>query len=358
MPSKIIAKFEIPYWQVLDEKGKYDSKFAPKVSNELLQKMYELMVVSRVFDEKCYSLQRQGKIGTFAPLKGQEATQIGSALALGKGDWVFPSYRENGVHIALGYPMWQLLQFWGGDEAGMKVPENVNSLPVSIPVGSQPLHAVGFSYAFKLRKEKKVAVTYFGDGGTSEGDLNEALNFAGVWNTPTVFLCSNNQYAISVSRKKQSAAQTLAQKAIAGGVEGLQVDGNDILAVYKAVQYALEKARSGKGPTFLECYTYRMSDHTTADDASRYRSQKELKEWEKKDPLSRFKTFLLKKKLWSDAKEKALWEKAHAQVDKDAERYAALPVPNPEDEFDFLYSKIPKELEKQKKEMLEWWNAK
>lgn len=350
--KKTIAKFQIEYLQALNEKGVLDRKNAPKVSKELLLKMYELMVLSRVFDEKCFSLQRQGKIGTYAPMKGQEATQIGSALALGKQDWIFPSYRENGVYIALDYPMHKLLQYWGGDKKGMQI-EKTNIMPVTITVGAQPLHAVGYAYAFKLRKEKKIVATFFGDGATSQGDLNEALNFSGVLGTGNIFICSNNQYAISVSRNKQSAAQTLAQKAIAAGIKGIQIDGNDVLAVYKTVKEAREKALKGK-PVFIECYTYRLSDHTTADDASRYRSKKELQQWKKKDPIERLSKYLKKKKWLSKEKEKKILEEAKKKVEEETAKYESLEMPKPEEMFQYLYEKIPKELEKQKKEMQEW----
>ena len=217
-------------------------------------------------------MQREGRIGTYASIWGQEAAQVGSALALTDGDWIFPSFRESGVLVARGYPLWMLYRYWTGDERGMSAPEGLNVFPMSVPVGTQIPHATGAAWAMKLKGHKNVAAVYFGDGGSSKGDFHEGLNFAGVFKVPCVFLCQNNQWAISVPRSSQTAAKTIAQKGFAYGMEGLQVDGNDVVAVYKATKEAAEKARSGGGPTLIECFTYRLDDHTTADDSSRYRS--------------------------------------------------------------------------------------
>jgi pyruvate dehydrogenase E1 component alpha subunit len=215
------------------------------------------MILSRVFDEKALNLQRQGRLGVYASMRGQEASIIGSAYALKKEDWIFPCFRENGALILRGYPMHQLFMYWGGDERGMQVPGNVNSFPVSIAVGTQTLHAVGAAYANQYLNKKVVNIVYFGDGGTSEGDFHEAMNFAGVFQVPAIFICENNQYAISVPRQKQTHSETIAQKAVAYGIEGIQVDGMDVFAVYKAAKDAVDKARNGKGPTLIECCTYR-----------------------------------------------------------------------------------------------------
>jgi len=245
MVEKIVEKFDVKYLQILDENGNVDESLLPKISVEQIKKMYEFMVLIRTFDETALSLQREGRILTYAPLKGQEAVQVGSAFAMEREDWVFPTYRDNGVYIVRGFPMKMLYQYWAGDERGMAIPEGINIFTVCIPVATQVSHAVGFAWAEKMKKGKSVVFVYFGDGATSKGDFYESLNFAGVFKVPLVGICQNNQWAISVPRSRQSAAKTLAQKAIAFGFNGIQVDGNDIFAVYKAVREAREKALSG-----------------------------------------------------------------------------------------------------------------
>ena len=271
MAKKVLKEFKVEYLQVMDEQGNTDDALMPKLSNEEVKRMYETLVLIRVFDQKAFNMQRQGRLGTYIQFKGQEACQVGSAFALHDDDFIFPMYRNSGLLIARKHPIIQVLQYWNGDERGLKSPQNVNNFPISIPVGTHVVHAVGAAWAAKLRGLKQVAVTYFGEGATSKGDFHEAMNFAGVFNVPVIFICENNQYAISVPRKSQTHADTIAQKAIAYGFEGIQVDGMDIFAVYKATKDAVEKARAGKGPTLIECHTYRMCDHSTSDDASRYR---------------------------------------------------------------------------------------
>ena len=229
--EKVIQKFEVKYLQVLDENGRCDERLMPKLKTGDIKKMYELMVLTRVFDDKAVKLQRQGRLGTYASVKGQEACQIGSAIQLEKGDFAVPAFREHGLFLTLGVLPTQILQYWGGDERGSRFPDGINLLPVSIPVGSHPIHAVGIGMGFKLQKKKNIAAAYFGDGATSEGEFHEAMNFAGVFGAQTVLICQNNQFAISVSVKEQTAAETLAQKAIAYGISGIRVDGNDILNI-------------------------------------------------------------------------------------------------------------------------------
>ena len=271
MPEKVIESFHVKRLDILDERGDVDESLMPPLSEKEITRMYELLVLSRTYDHYALSLQREGRLGTFPSILGQEASQIGSAFAVEKTDWVFPSFREMGVYITLGYPMHMLFQYWIGDERGFRIPDELNIFPLCVPVGTQIPHAVGAAMAAKYRGDKIAVITYFGDGGTSEGDFHEGFNIAGVFKLPVVFICQNNQWAISVPREKQTASKTLAQKAFAYGFEGIQVDGNDVFAVYKATKEALEKAKKGNGPSFIECFTYRMSDHTTADDASRYR---------------------------------------------------------------------------------------
>jgi pyruvate dehydrogenase E1 component alpha subunit len=334
--------------QVLDEKGNVNKKLMPKLNNEDIKKMYELMILARVFDETALKLQREGRLGTYASHRGQEASQIGSAMALDSEDWVFPSFRENAALIARGYPMHMLYMYWSGDERGSKIPESVKCFPVSIPVGTQLLHAVGFGWAAKIKRKKIASLVYFGDGATSEGDFHEAMNFAGVFKTPTVFLCQNNQWAISLPRRLQTASETLAQKALSYGFEGVLVDGNDVFAVYKVTKEALEKAKRGEGPTLIECYTYRMENHTTADDARRYRSEEEVKKWEEKDPILRLKLYLQKKNIWNEKYEQNVWSKAREEVNKEVERAESIELPNPEDIINYTFENFGEQLLEQK----------
>ncbi|HLC58927.1 MAG TPA: thiamine pyrophosphate-dependent enzyme, partial [archaeon] len=257
MPEKILKTFQVKYVQVMDENGNVDQTMMPKITPDVIKKIYEGMILTKIFDETALSLQREGRMLTFATARGQEA-QIIPAFVLRKSDWVVPAFRENGIMIALGYPMEMLYQYWSGDEAGMKVPDGMNCLPAAIPVSTQVAHAMGVAWAEKLKKTDSVVVSYSGDGSTSKSDFHEALNFAGVFKVPLIHIIQNNQWAISVPRSKQTAAETLAQKAIAYGFEGVQVDGNDVFAMYKVISEAVEKARKGGGPTLVEMYTYRL----------------------------------------------------------------------------------------------------
>lgn len=353
MPREIIKRFEVPYLQVLDEEGRCDEALMPDLAGENIKELYEYMVLVRTFDEKAVKLQRMGRIGTYAPVLGQEASQIGSAYALEDEDWMFPSYRENGSYIVRGVPMAMVLRYWAGDERGCQMPEGLNNFTVAIPVGTQVLHAVGAAWAFKMRKEKKAALVYFGDGATSKGDFHEGMNFAGVFRVPVVFLCQNNQWAISVPITRQTAAETLAQKAIAYGFDGIRVDGNDVFAVYKSTKDALEKARSGGGPTFIECYTYRMGDHTTADDASRYRSQEEVEAWRVKDPIERLRRYMVGRGLWTEEYGKKIQGEAEERVRKAVEEMEATPEPEMEDIFRYTFEKMPQHLEEELQELKE-----
>jgi len=325
--------------QVLDENGNLKESLKPQLNEAMLKKMYELMVLTRIFDETALKLQREGRMLTYASSKGQEAAAVGSALALQNQDWIFPSFREHGAFFVKGMPIDQYYQYWAGDERGMKIPEKVNCFPVSIPVGTQTLHAVGAALAFKLKKQNKVSIVYFGDGGTSEGDFHEAMNFAGVFKVPIVFLCQNNQWAISLPRKKQTASETLAQKAIAYGFNGVLVDGNDVIAVFNATLEAVENARKGNGPTMIEAYTYRMSDHTTADEATKYRDPKEVEEWKKKDPIDRLRKYLQQKKIWNEDYEKKVLDDANKKINDAVKKMESTPPAKPEEIFDYLFEK-------------------
>ncbi|MBJ6802124.1 pyruvate dehydrogenase (acetyl-transferring) E1 component subunit alpha [Geomonas propionica] len=315
MPEVLLAEYQIKRLEVLNEKGEADPELLPDLSEAQMWRLYELMLLARIFDERAVALQREGRIGTYPPIRGQEAAQVGSAFALTQKDWLFPSFREMGAHLTLGYPIPQLLQYWGGDERAQKVPPELNIFPFCVAVGSQIPHAAGAALAARYRRDPVAVVTYFGDGATSKGDFHEAMNLAGVFNLPLVFICQNNQWAISIPLKGQTASATLAQKAVAYGFEGVQVDGNDVFAVYRATRQAVEKARNGAGPTFIECLTYRMADHTTADDAGRYRSSEEVSFWAARDPILRLERFLEGRGLWSPEKREEVAAQATAIVD-------------------------------------------
>jgi pyruvate dehydrogenase E1 component alpha subunit len=323
----------------------------PPLSDEQIKKMYELLVLSRTFDQRALNLQREGRLGTYASILGQEASQIGSAFALEKSDWIFPSFREMGVYITMGYPLHMLFQYWSGDERGVKCPDDLNIFPVCVPVGTQLPHAAGVAMGVKYRGDKKAVACYFGDGGTSEGDFHEGMNFVGVFKLPVVFICQNNHWAISVPREKQTASKTLAQKAFAYGFEGIQVDGNDIFAVYRAASEAVRKAKDGHGPTFIECFTYRMSDHTTADDAARYRLKEEIDSWKPKDPILRLKLFMEKKGLWNKQYQTDVENKAKEAVDEAVKREETIEHPEPKDMFTFTFEKLTQRQMRQMKEL-------
>src|SRR2546426_4818836 len=296
-------RFQVEHLSILDSEGNLDAALEPKLSDRDLRSLYRAMLLGRRLDERMVRLQRQGRIGTFAPIKGQEASQLGSVAAIRPSDWMVPSFRETASMIWRGWPIEKLLLYFAGYlEGGQPAPDQ-RDLPITIPVSTQLPHAVGLAYAAQYREDDVVVMAYFGDGATSEGDFHEALNFAGVWHVPVVFLCQNNQWAISVPLKKQTNSKTIAQKAIAYGFPGIQVDGNDMLAVYAASREAVDRARAGEGPTLIECVTYRLGGHTTADDPTKYRSTEEVAEWERRDPLTRFRAYLEKKDLLEDGLE-------------------------------------------------------
>ncbi|MDO8555596.1 MAG: pyruvate dehydrogenase (acetyl-transferring) E1 component subunit alpha [Nanoarchaeota archaeon] len=349
MPKKVVVNAAVERWEVLDVAGKVDEKLMPQLSDEEIKQLYQWMVLTRTFDEKAVNLQRQGRLGTYAPMLGQEATIIGAASALQKDDWAVPCFRENGVFMYKGFPMEMLLQYWGGDERGMKIPENINMLPVCIPVATQTLHATGVAFGLKYDQKQQVVAVFFGDGATSEGDFHEALNMAGVLQLPIIFICQNNQWAISVPRKQQTASQTIAQKAVAYGFPGVQVDGNDIFAVIAAVRNAAVRARTGKGPTLIECETYRMSHHTTADDATRYRSLQDVESWKIKDPIARLEKFMDMKKLWSAQYAQEVQIAASKQVEDAVQKYESLAPQDPLDIFNFMFASLTPQLREQQK---------
>lgn len=350
MPIRTVYKAQIDHLQILDEDGRLDDKLAKgTLTDDQVIHLYEQMTICRTLDEVAFKLQRSGRMGTYPQNKGQEANAVGAAIALEKGvDWLVPCYRENAALFMHGLPMHYILLHWMGDERGNQIPEGLNITPLSIPIGTHMLHAVGIAWAMKLRKERGVACTFFGDGATSEGDFHGAMNFAGVQQVPCIFYCQNNQWAISVPRETQTASETIAQKALGYGMPTMQVDGNDIFAVFKAVKEAADRARAGGGPSFIEAITYRLGDHTTADDARRYRSAEEVDSWKLKDPLIRTRKYLERKDLWSDKKQAELDERAKkvtAEVVKTAE---GIEKPHTDDMFNHLFAEIPQELRRQR----------
>lgn len=348
MPLKDIGQFNISHLQVLDEKGKVDSKLDPKLADEEMLALYRWMVLAREADQRMLKLQRQGRMGTFPLCTGQEAAVCGSAFALGDDDYFVGSYRELGGRLIRGESLVNYYRYWNGYEEGNRLPQKTKMTPISAVIASHLLHAVGIAYAAKLRKDHSAVITYFGDGATSEGDFHEAMNFAGVWNVPLVFMCINNQWAISQPREAQTRAQTIAQKAIAYGFEGIQVDGNDVLGVYKAVDAALERAKSGGGPTLIEAQTYRLMMHTTADDPRRYRKEDDVENWWAKDPLLRFAHYLKAKKLLNDEADAALLEDVKKEVEISVKTFEADTSLKPDAPFDHVYGLRHPEIEKQR----------
>ncbi|MFB6159061.1 MAG: pyruvate dehydrogenase (acetyl-transferring) E1 component subunit alpha [Candidatus Nanohalobium sp.] len=316
------------------------------VSDDELRELYRKMVLARKFDEKAFSLQRRGEISTYAPHKGQEAAQIGAVFALSSDDWIVPSFRESAAFIARDVPLDGIFQRWMGDANGHRGLEELNTLPVAIPVGTQNLHVAGVGMAMEKKNDGDAVLGFTGDGSTSEGDFHEALNFSGVFDAHSVFFVQNNQYAISMPVERQTMSDTIAQKALAYGIEGLQVDGNDILAVIKAVREALEKARNGE-PVLVEAVTYRLEDHTTSDDSTRYRDGDEVEEWKERDPLNRFRDYLKDNGIWNDELE-GYGEKAGEKVDEAAERAMNMDDPGFDELFDYVYDDMPDMLKKEK----------
>ena len=318
---------------------------------ELVVSLYRAMVLARTFDLKAVSLQRTGRLGTYATSLGQEAVAVGLASAMRPEDTLLPSYRDNAALLWRGVTMEEILLFWGGDERGNHWSGPTHDFPFCIPVGSQAPHAAGVAYLFKYRKEARVAVCILGDGATSKGDVWEAMNFAGIWKLPVVFVVNNNQWAISVPLKLQTATQTLAQKAIAAGFCGEQVDGNDVVAVRAAVDVAIAAARAGEGPRLIEAVTYRLGDHTTADDASRYRSAEEVQERWKEEPIARLRTYLVSRMSWNKAEEEKVTHECEERVGAAIKRYLAIGPRPPETMFDHLYARLPSAYAGQRKEI-------
>ena len=346
---KTVAEFKIQHRQILGARGELLAplpSFAKDTAEVL--KMYRAMTLVRVFDTKAVNLQRTGQLGTYPSSLGHEAAHVGIGAAMRAEDVLAPVYREYGTQLWRGVTMTEILTYWGGDERGNDFAVPRNDFAWCVPIATQTLHAAGAAMAFKIRKEARCAVAYIGDGGTSEGAFYEALNLAGARALPVVFVIVNNGWAISVPVAAQTAAQTLAQKAVAAGIPGVQIDGNDVFAVREAVTEALDTARRGAGPTLIEALTYRLSDHTTADDASRYRSDQEVKDAWRLEPMIRIREFLLNAGVWDGARESALLEECAARVDAAVGEYLARGKPSTDAMFDHLFASLPAHLHEQR----------
>ncbi|MFB6281897.1 MAG: pyruvate dehydrogenase (acetyl-transferring) E1 component subunit alpha [Haloferacaceae archaeon] len=336
--------------RVLDEEGTAVGD-VPDLDDDEFVGMYREMRLAREFDRRAVSLQRQGRMGTYPPLSGQEAAQVGSSYALADRDWLFPSYREHAASRIHGVPLARILQYWMGDERGNRRGEE-NVFPVAVPIATQIPHAVGLSWAAKAGGDRTVALVHFGDGATSEGDFHEGMNFAGVFDTPTVFLCNNNQWAISVPRERQTASETIAEKAVAYGFDGVQVDGMDPLAVYAATTAAVEKARTPEPgearPTLIEAVMYRFGAHTTADDPTVYRDDEEVDRWKRLDPIPRLERFLRETGRIDDERIDAVGTEVEETIRAAVEAAESTPRPEPGEMFDHAHAEPTPALREQR----------
>ncbi len=343
-----VGRFEVDFTRFLDPQGAEVAPL-PEFARDpaALLPLYRAMHLTRIFDTKAIALQRTGKLGTFASALGQEAIGVGVASAMRAEDVLVPSYRDHAAQFLRGVTMAECLLYWGGDESGSNFAVPRDDFPICVPIATQVCHAAGAAYAFKLRAEARVAVCFLGDGASSKGDFYEGLNFAAAWQAPMVVVINNNQWAISVPRDHQTAAQTLAQKAIAAGVEGCQVDGNDIVAVRHAAQMAIDKARAGGGPGLIEAISYRLGDHTTADDASRYRDPETVEQQWAFEPIVRLRNYLLRLEAWDAKQEEQLVKDCTEAVNAAVEDYLAAPPPTTAAMFEHLFAALPPSMQGQ-----------
>jgi pyruvate dehydrogenase E1 component alpha subunit len=354
MPRRVLKNYTIDYIQILDQDGNVDPQLDPNFSDADLKALFRTMLKARLVDDRMYKLQAQGRMGTFPGVRGQEGC-LGYGIALKKDDYVVPAFRETAALFWRGAPIKNWLQYFMGMEEANVFPAETRIMPVTIAIGSQTLHATGLAWAEQIKGGKGAVLVFFGDGGSSEGDFHEACNMAGIFQLPVVFVCINNQWAISVPRKTQTAAETIAQKAVAYGFPGVQVDGNDFMATYLAANEALERARSGGGPTLIESVTYRLGAHTTADDPKRYRNEKEVEVWKPRDPLLRFQRYMEKKRLWSAEWQAQLEQEIAVEIEEAVrEAEVELHAVNPYDMFDHVYSEPTPDLIAQKEVALEF----
>lgn len=338
--------------QVLDPQGHADPELLPDFDAATLQLIFRRMLEARQVDRACCTLQREGRLGTYPPVEGQEGCQVGSVFALEDGDWIVPSFRELAAALVRRVPLEQILLYWMGDEEGSRLSRELRLLPVAIPVGSHILHAAGLGMAIRYRRQSDAVLCLFGDGATSEGDFHEALTFAGVRRAPVIFFCQNNRWAISVPRQAQCAAETLAAKGVGYGLPAIRIDGNDPFAAYLATCAALERARAGDGPSLIEAVTYRLGPHTTSDDPSRYRSAEEVERMRPLEPLVRYRSFLKQRDLWSEEWERQLGEEIEGWIRKAVRQAESRPAPGPTELFDHMFAELPPHLARQRAGLL------
>jgi 2-oxoisovalerate dehydrogenase E1 component alpha subunit len=347
---------DFPIWQVLNEEGTVvQPEYRERITKELTMVMYRHLIRTRTFDRKCVSLQRQGRIGTYVPYEGQEACQVGSALALNDEDWMFPTYRDHGAMMTFGRSLVNTLLYWKGRTEGCVPPEGKKIVPPSVPIATQLPHAAGAACAEKWKGTKNAVIVYFGDGATSEGDFHEGLNFASVFNAPVVFFNQNNQYAISVPITRQMRSKTIAQKALAYDIPGVRIDGNDVFAVYFQTAEALERARHGGGPTLIEAVTWRYGAHTTSDDPSRYRDQEESKKRrETTDPIKRVERLMQREGWWNEQWANQVQEEVNAEIEQAVAEMERYPKANASDMFDYVFAEPTWTIAEQKEAYLHW----
>ena len=348
-------KAAFPIFQIVDENGRLmNEAYKDRMSEELVKRFYYHMVRIRTFDRKAISLQRQGRLGTYAPFEGQEASQAGSALALEQEDWLFPTYRDHGATLTFGANMARTFLYWNGRVEGGVPEEGKNIFPPAVPIATQLPHAAGAALAEKRKGTKNAAIAYFGDGATSEGDFHEGMNFASVFQVPAVFFNQNNGFAISVPIEKQMNSETVAQKSVAYGIPGVRLDGNDIFAVYFQTKEALERARNGEGPTLIEAVTWRYGAHTTADDPTKYRDQSRSKEMrDTRDPLLRLERYMQNNGLWDEGWTQQVQEDIANEVERAVQDLEKYPKPNVNDLFDYVFETPTWTIAKQKEQYLQ-----
>jgi pyruvate dehydrogenase E1 component alpha subunit len=352
MPRRRIDLDPIDALSILDEEGRVDHALEPLIPPDDLRRLYRTFLLARRFDERMLLLQRQGRIGTYLPARGHEAAVLGSVYALRPTDWLVPVWREWAAYVWRGWPLENLILLYAGLTEGTAVPPDIRDLPVCVPMGTHVPHAVGLACAARARREDSVVLCYFGDGASSEGICQEAMNFAGVFQAPIIFVCVNNQWAISIPRSRQTRAKTLAHRALAYGFPGVQVDGNDLLAVVAATQEAVTRAREGRGPTLVEAVTYRLTAHSTADDPAKYRSDADVRLWEGKEPLPRLRRYLTTKGVIDDALHARLEVEVDAEVRVAIERAEAqMQEARLLDMFDHVYAEVPAEVAAQREEL-------
>ncbi len=336
----------------MDDQGNLiDSSYANDIDEDLVKKLYYHMSRIRLFDRKAISLQRQGRIGTYPPFEGQEASQVGSALALDTDDWLFPTYRDHGAMLTFGSEMTRTFLYWNGRAEGCVPPEGKNIFPAAVPIATQIPHAVGAAWAEKRKGTKNIAIAYFGDGATSEGDFHEGLNFASVFQTPTILFNQNNGYAISVPIEKQMHSKTIAQKGLAYDIPSVRIDGNDVFAVYFETKKAVERARAGEGPSLIEAVTWRTGAHTTADDPSKYRPVGQGDNVV--HPIERLENYMKNNDFWDETWIAKMEAELTQEVESALEAMEEYPPAKPEDLFDHVFTNPPSQLVEQKESYLD-----